>query len=142
MLAKLYAKRRNHSPSSRSSCRNSWSNLRSLARLARGVTGAFMRINSVWRASSSSYCKGNNHQTNKLPKVYHLISNYIGKKAENNVLSGLLGIKKLGECLKWGSVKNLVQLAINRHPIHTERPHIRLGYLSPEEFIQTKILTS
>ena len=29
-----------------------------------------------------------------------------------------------------------------RQHYNTERPHSRLGYLSPEEFIQTKILTS
>ena len=50
------------------------------------------------------------------------------------------------ECLNREWLLNLREARIVieywRQHYNTERPHSRLGYLSPEEFIQTKILTS
>ena len=50
------------------------------------------------------------------------------------------------ECLNREWLLNLREARIVieywRQHYNTERPHSRLGYLSPEEFVQTKILTS
>ena len=49
------------------------------------------------------------------------------------------------ECLSGKMLMNLrevrVVIAYWRQHYNRERPHSRLGYLSPEDFIQTKILT-
>ena len=50
------------------------------------------------------------------------------------------------ECLNREWLLNLREARVViedwRQQYNTERPHSRLGYLGPEEFIQTKILTS
>ena len=49
------------------------------------------------------------------------------------------------ECLNREWLLNLREARVVvedwRHHYNSERPHSRLGYLSPEEFIQTQILT-
>ena len=49
------------------------------------------------------------------------------------------------ECLSREMLLNLREARVViedwRQHYNTERPHSRLGYLSPEEFIKTKILT-